>query len=90
MAKLLPQGTMLPFNAAPKTRSRLLPAGTKVPAYAKPLPNTFEVAWLALMPTTAPALSTNEQVRVRSIRDNATDQRVKDRAQAVLTANGTP
>jgi hypothetical protein len=48
------------------------------------------VAWLAVLPTTAPALTTAEQGRVRAIRDSAVDDRVKTQAQAILTANGTP
>lgn len=55
-----------------------------------PLPGAEDVAWLSVLPTTSPALTAGEERRVRAIRDAAVDQRVKDRAQAVLTANGTP
>ena len=64
--------------------------GTQLPPVVPPVPNAYEVAWLGTLPTTAPALSATEQARVRAIRNGAADQRVKDRAQLVLTANGTP
>ena len=67
-----------------------LKQGFQLPLYRKTVPSAYDAAWLALLPTSAPALSADEQARVRSIRDGAAEQRVKDRAQAVLTANGTP
>jgi len=91
--KLVPVGTLPgPQVAAPSgpTARKLLPQGVQLPAVVRPVPNAYEVAWLGILPTTAPALTTDELAKVRSILAAATDQRVKDRAQAVLTANGTP
>lgn len=68
----------------------VLQQGTQLPPVVRPLPTAYEVAWLGVLPTSAPALTADEQAKVRSIRDGAADQRVKDRAQAALTANGTP
>lgn len=67
-----------------------LQQGTQLPPYQMPAPNAYEVAWLAVLPTTTPKLSTDEVTRVRAIRSWAVDSRVRDRAQAVLDANGTP
>lgn len=90
--KLLPVGTLPGTQVAPRvpTARKLLPQGVQLPPAVRPVPNAYEVAWLGILPTAAPALTTDEQAKVRSIRAGATDQRVKDRAQAVLTANGTP
>jgi hypothetical protein len=64
--------------------------GYKLPPVAPAVPPAYELAWLALLPTTSPALTTDEQARVRSIKNNASDSRVVARAAAILTANGTP
>lgn len=67
-----------------------LQQGHQLPPVQPPESSAYDVAWLAVLPTTAPALSGAELAKVRTIRSGATDARVKDRAQAVLTANGTP
>lgn len=67
-----------------------LPAGTQLPPYQATAPSAYDVAWLAVVPTSAPALSADELAKVRAIRAGATEARVRDRAQAVLAANGTP
>lgn len=64
--------------------------GAQLPPVLPKVPDAYAVAWLGVLPTAAPALTADELARVRSIRAGASDQRVKDRAQAVLTANGTP
>jgi len=66
-----------------------LQPGAAMPALLRQ-PSTYDVAWLAMFPTTAPALTTEEHSRITRIRDGATDPRVKARAQAVLTADGAP
>lgn len=67
-----------------------LPQGTQLPAYQMTAPTAYDVAWLAVVPTAGPALTADELARVRNIRAGATEARVRDRAQAILTANGTP
>ncbi len=67
-----------------------LKQGYQLPPIVAPLAGSEDVAWLAVLPTTSPALTAAEERRVRAIRDAAVDQRVKDRANAVLSANGTP
>lgn len=67
-----------------------LPQGFQLPPVQQPAPHAYEVAWLATVPTAAPALTPDEVARVKAIRAGATEPRVRDRAQAVLTANGTP
>lgn len=64
--------------------------GFQLPPIVAPLPGTEDVAWLGVLPTASPALTAGEERRVRAIRDAAVDQRVKDRAQAILSGNGTP
>ena len=67
-----------------------LKQGFQLPPYRKTVPSAYDVAWLGVLPTAAPALSTDEVSKVKAIRVGATEPRVRDRAQAVLTANGTP
>jgi hypothetical protein len=68
----------------------VLPQGSQLPPVQTPLPPAAEVAWLALLPTAAPALTAAEVERVRALRSGTVDARIKTRAQAVLTANGSP
>lgn len=70
--------------------SKRLPQGYRLPPVLAATPSAASVAWLATLPTTAPALTAAEVTRLRLLRAAATDPRVRDRAQAVLTANGTP
>ena len=63
---------------------------TVLPPVLPPVFGNAEIAWLAMLPTTSPALTSAEQARVRAIKATGVDPRVVARATAVLSANGTP
>jgi hypothetical protein len=67
-----------------------LPQAFQLPPVIGRPPTPDDVAWVAMLPTTAPALTSAEVMRLKTIRTAATDGRVRERTQAVLTANGTP
>ena len=50
----------------------------------RPAPSAADLAWLALIPTTAPNLSAVERGRIAALRTMATEDRVRARCDALL------
>lgn len=54
--------------------------------FGEPPPTAAQLAWLALIPTTSPALTTDERAQITAIRRNAVDARTRARCDLLLSA----
>ena len=57
-------------------------------AAGDPPPTAALVAWLAMIPTTAPNLTADERAQITAIRRRATDARTRTRTRCDVLLNG--